>query len=51
MSDLTGLARDEEGYLIEPEDWTPELARALAREESLQLGADHWTILRFIRGY
>lgn len=37
--------------MVEPEDWSPELARELAREESLELGADHWTILRFIRDY
>lgn len=45
------VQRDDEGYLVDPEDWTPELARSLAREESIELGDDHWIILRFVRDY
>ena len=41
--------RDEQGYLLDPEDWTPQLAQDLAREESLQLEDDHWLIIDFIR--
>jgi TusE/DsrC/DsvC family sulfur relay protein len=41
--------RDEQGYLVNPEDWTAELARQLAREESLQLEDDHWLVIDFIR--
>ncbi len=41
--------RDDQGYLVNPEDWTAELARELAREESLQLEDDHWLIIGFIR--
>ena len=50
-SDISGVQRDEEGYLFEPDDWTPQLAHELAREEALELGEDHWTILRFVRDY
>jgi tRNA 2-thiouridine synthesizing protein E len=41
--------RDDEGYLVNPEDWTPELARSLAQEESLQLEDQHWLVIDFIR--
>lgn len=48
---MTSPLRDEEGYLINPEDWTPELALELAAEESITLGEEHWLILKFIRAY
>ncbi len=52
MSDeIFRVERDDEGYLFDPEDWTPELAKALAREESLELGDDHWIVLQFVRSY
>jgi len=43
--------RDDEGYLLDPEDWTPELARELAGAEGLELGEEHWLVLDFIRDY
>lgn len=42
---------DSEGYLIHLDDWSEDFARALAREEGLELGAEHWQIIRFIRDY
>lgn len=51
MSDWSGIERDDEGYLFDPEQWTPELARELAREEELELGDEHWMVLDFIRDY
>jgi len=43
--------RDAEGYLIEPGDWNEDVANALAQEENIQLNADHWDVIRFIRVY
>ena len=45
----TDPARDEEGYLVEPTDWTPELAEAFAAEEKITLGQEHWAVIHFIR--
>lgn len=45
------VRRDEEGYLVEPDDWSPALARTLAAEEGLQLQEDHWIIVNFVRAY
>ncbi|MEW5887999.1 MAG: TusE/DsrC/DsvC family sulfur relay protein [Pseudomonadota bacterium] len=42
---------DAEGYLIHPEDWSEDFARALAREEGLTLTDEHWQVIRFIRDY
>lgn len=49
MSDMP--ERDAEGYLIEPNDWTEEVAQALAREENITLSDDHWDAIRFMRAY
>ena len=42
---------DEEGYLIEPQDWNEEVARQLALQEDIQLTEDHWDAIRFMREY
>ena len=42
---------DAEGYLVEPQDWNEELAEVFARQENIQLGEDHWDVLRFMRTY
>jgi len=42
-------ARDDEGYLIEPQDWTEAIAETFAAEEDITLGDEHWTVIRFMR--
>lgn len=42
---------DQEGYLMNPADWDEDVARALARREGIELNADHWAVLRFMREY
>ena len=42
---------DSEGYLIDLSDWSEDFARALAREESLELTPAHWEVIRFLREY
>jgi len=48
MSDILP-ARDEEGYLVEPQDWTEEIAKIFAAEEDITLGDEHWTVIHFMR--
>ena len=48
---LTDYKRDNEGYLVEPEDWTPDFARAVAAEEGIELGPEHWDAFEFMRDY
>jgi tRNA 2-thiouridine synthesizing protein E len=41
---------DAEGFMINHNDWTREIATALAREEGLdQLNLDHWKVIEFCR--
>jgi len=45
------LERDEEGFLLYTEDWTPELADQLAREEGFILEGERREIVMYIRDY
>jgi tRNA 2-thiouridine synthesizing protein E len=42
---------DEEGYLIEPNDWNIEVAEEFARLENIELTEEHWDALLFMRQY
>jgi TusE/DsrC/DsvC family sulfur relay protein len=50
-ADKITVLRSEEGYLVHPGDWSPELALMLAVEEGLTLTDEHWIILTFVREY
>ena len=45
------METDSEGYLVDPADWDEDVARDLARREGITLTDEHWTVLRFMRGY
>lgn len=45
------FARDPAGYLLDAAAWTPEFAAAVAAEEGILLGPDHWQVLHFLRNY
>lgn len=46
---LKTVQLDEEGFLVNPDDWTPELAEALAKEEGIELTEKHWQVIHFCR--
>ena len=45
------ISRDAEGYLINPNDWSEEIANELAGEEGIDLDETYWLILHFMREY
>ncbi|MEW5728660.1 MAG: TusE/DsrC/DsvC family sulfur relay protein [Pseudomonadota bacterium] len=45
------METDAEGYLVDPADWSEDVARELARREGITLTDEHWTVLRFMRDY
>lgn len=45
------VQRDDEGYVVNPDDWSRELAVSLADEENLVLSEEHWVTIRFVRDY
>ncbi|MFI5035854.1 MAG: TusE/DsrC/DsvC family sulfur relay protein [Acidimicrobiales bacterium] len=41
---------NEEGFLVDPTQWTEEMAVALARKEGIDpLTEQHWQVIRFMR--
>ena len=42
---------DDEGYLVEPLEWSEAQADAFARQEGIELNEDHWDVIRFMRTY
>ncbi|WPN50867.1 TusE/DsrC/DsvC family sulfur relay protein [Pseudomonas sp. P9_2] len=45
------LELDKDGYLVDLNDWSDEVAHALAAAEALELTADHWEILNLLRQF
>jgi len=42
---------DSEGYLVDPGDWSEGFARSQAALEGLDLGAEHWEVVRYLRDH
>ncbi len=42
---------DDDGYLINLDDWTKELADELAKGDGLTLTDAHWEVINFLRDY
>ncbi|MEJ2142518.1 MAG: TusE/DsrC/DsvC family sulfur relay protein [Gammaproteobacteria bacterium] len=42
---------DEEGYLSNLNDWTPEIAEWMAKDEDTELTENHWEVINFLREY
>ncbi|TYL47394.1 TusE/DsrC/DsvC family sulfur relay protein [Marinomonas sp. IMCC 4694] len=42
---------DEEGYLLDLQDWTPELANQLALEVEVEMTEAHWEIIYLLREF
>jgi len=40
---------NEEGYLVDPGQWTPELAVELAKDEGIELTDAHWQVINWCR--
>jgi tRNA 2-thiouridine synthesizing protein E len=40
---------DVEGFLLNPDQWTPEIAAEIARENGIELNDRHWQVIDFCR--
>jgi len=45
------IEADEQGYLVNLDDWSEELAVALAQRDNLELADIHWEVIRMIREF
>jgi tRNA 2-thiouridine synthesizing protein E len=48
---MTSPSVDKEGFLRNLDDWSPEVAEALALTDGIRLTEEHWEILRLVRDY
>lgn len=39
----------DEGYLVNREDWTPEIAKEIAQEAGIELTDKHFEVIEFLR--
>jgi TusE/DsrC/DsvC family sulfur relay protein len=49
--DGTILETDEEGYLLDPALWNRAVAERIAEDEGLDLDAERWYVVDFVRRY
>jgi len=47
----TVLDTDEDGYLLSTEDWSPDVAAAMAQADDCELTSNHWEVINFLREY
>lgn len=45
------ISTDREGYLKETTQWSEPLAVAIAANEGIELSAEHWEVVRFVREF
>lgn len=45
------VAIDEKGYLLDWRDWSPDVTRAMADADGVELVDDHWALVRIFREY
>jgi tRNA 2-thiouridine synthesizing protein E len=45
------IATDKAGYLLDIEDWQEDLAPTLAKTENIELTANHWEVVNFVRKF
>jgi len=45
------IETNEEGYLLQLDDWNEQVAAYLARQDDIELTNEHWEIINFLRGY
>jgi tRNA 2-thiouridine synthesizing protein E len=45
------IETDEQGFLLDLEEWSEDFARALAAHDGIELYVDHWELIWYFRDY
>jgi tRNA 2-thiouridine synthesizing protein E len=45
------IALDDDGLLVDPDDWTPQVAECLSEADGVFLTDEHWQVIQFARDY
>lgn len=51
MINIYSLKLDKDGYLQDLNDWSPEVAKALAEQEGVILSEAHWEIIYLLQDF
>ena len=51
QSTLDHLETDAQGYLKNHQDWSEEIALAIAYKENITLSDDHWQVINYVRQF
>jgi tRNA 2-thiouridine synthesizing protein E len=49
MSAIANVQLDADGFLVNSDDWTREIAEEFAREAGIELTDRHWEVIEFCR--
>lgn len=45
------ISTDGQGYLLDFNDWSPGVTKALASDDGIELNEDHWTLIGFLHRF
>jgi tRNA 2-thiouridine synthesizing protein E len=45
------IGLDSDGFLVDSKRWSPEVAEVVAARDGVELEADHWWLIEFVRDY
>jgi tRNA 2-thiouridine synthesizing protein E len=45
------IKTDDDGFLLDPDDWLEEVAKFIAKKENVKLTEERWNLVRLIREY
>lgn len=45
------VVTDDDGFLLDPDDWTEEIAEAIAVTEDIEMTDERWNLVHIIREY
>lgn len=46
------LELDEDGFLVDPDDWNENVVAAFAKEEGIEeITEEHWKVINYLRNY
>ena len=51
IAEMGSKLLNEDGFVVDPNIWTRELAEHMARKDGLTLTEDHWEIINYLRSY
>ncbi len=45
------IQTDDDGFLLDPDDWTEEIALQIAEQQDVELTEERWHLIKLIREY